>query len=285
VNVDGNTVKNCFVASVKPLPDDASSNEVRVAELAARSAFAGTTIGTNTIENVVVAEIVYIYNLNDFAEFGKAVTNNTKYNGSIVANNPKTWVEVMSDIDMTNAPGIQGGQFSIGNGNNNQFQGVFDGNGHTISNYTIIGSWTYNVSLFRTVSGNFTMKDITFDNCSATKPNNREASLLVGTIGGGTITFDNVDIKNSTVSGVAGAAAYAGKMTEGALYFIDCDVDNVTLNASSATGSNAMFLDSGYSHHDYETSGVWVENCTISNSHSFVNGVEDATVSEYNYTK
>jgi hypothetical protein len=129
------------------------------------------------------------------------------------------------------------------------------------------------------------MKDITFDNCSATKPNNREASLLVGTIGGGTITFDNVDIKNSTVSGVGGAAAYAGKMTEGALYFIDCDVDNVTLNASSASGSNAMFLDDGYSHHDYETSGVWVKNCTISNSHSFVNGVEDATIAEYNYIK
>jgi hypothetical protein len=156
VNVDGNTVKNCFVASVKPLPDDASSNEVRVAELAARSAFAGTTIGTNTIENVTVAEIVYVYNLNDFAEFGKAVTNNTKYNGSIVANNPKTWVEVMSDIDMTNAPGFQGGQFSIGNGSNNQFQGVFDGNGHTISNVIINRSAEDYQGLFGYIKGNGT---------------------------------------------------------------------------------------------------------------------------------
>ena len=230
-------------------------------------------------------DAVCINTLEDFAAFGRAVNNNTTYNGILVANNPRVWVEVMADIDMTDAPGIQGGQFSIGNGNNLQFQGVFDGNGHTISNYTIIGSWTYNVSLFRTVAGNFTMKDITFDNCSATKPNNRISSILVGTIGGGTITFDNVDVKNSVSSGVAGAAIYAGKITEGALYFIDCDVDNATINASAASAANAAFLCDGYSHHDYAESGVWVENCTITNSTSVVNGVQDAIVTEYHYAK
>jgi predicted ribosomally synthesized peptide with SipW-like signal peptide len=230
-------------------------------------------------------ETVYIYDLEDFTEFGKAVNSNIEYNGVKVANNNKVWVEVMNDIDMTNAPGIQGDQFSIGNGDDLQFRGVFDGNNHIISNYSIKGSWTYNVSLFRTVSGDFTMKDITFENCSASKPNNRISSILVGTIGGGTITFDNVDIKNSTVNGVDGASAYVGKITEGAIYFRNCDVDNVTLKATSANANNAIFLSDGYSHHDYEASGVWVENCTIKNSKSIVNGVEEATVKEYNYTK
>ncbi|MBE6926577.1 MAG: hypothetical protein E7461_07015 [Ruminococcaceae bacterium] len=165
------------------------------------------------------------------------------------------------------------------------FQGVFDGNGHTISNYHIAASWTYNVSLFRTASGNFTMRDMTFENCSSEKPNNRNTGLLVGTIGGGKITFENVDMKDSHVNGVSGAGGYVGNMTEGALYFIDCDVDNVTLTASSATGYNGMFLRDGYSYHDLPESGVWVENCTITNSKSFVNGVEDAQVKEYNYTK
>lgn len=230
-------------------------------------------------------EVVYIYDIDDFTEFGKAVNNNSTYGGVKVANNNKVWVEVMADIDMTNTPGIQGGQFAIGNGNNIQYTGVFDGNGHIIKNYNIEGSWTYNVSLFRTVSGNFTIKDITFDNCSASKPNNRVSSILVGTIGGGTITFDNVDIKNSTVNGVAGCATYVGNMTEGALYFRNCDVNNVTLNTTNATGYNAMFLRDGYSYHDLAESGVWVEKCTIANSKSVINTVEEATIAEYNYTK
>ncbi len=230
-------------------------------------------------------EVVRIYDLEDFTEFGKAVNNNTQYGDVNVANNNKVWVELMADIDMTNAPAIQGDQFAIGNGNNLVFTGVFDGNNHTISNYSIVGSWTYNVSLFRTVSGNFTMKDITFNDCSASKTNNRVSSILVGTIGGGTITFDNVDINNSVSNGVAGAGAYVGNMTEGALYFINCDVNNVTLTASSETGYNAMFIRDGYSHHDYEASGVWIQNCTIKNSKSIVNGVAEDTVKEYNYTK
>ncbi len=230
-------------------------------------------------------DVVYIRNLDDFTAFGTAVNNNATYGGVNVANNNKVWVEVMADIDMTNAPGIQGGQFAIGNGSANSFCGVFDGNGHTISNYTISAGWQYYVALFRTVAGNFTMKDITFDNCSGAKTNNRYSSILVGCVGGGTVTFDNVDIKNASSAGVIGAAAYVGGMTEGALYFIDCDADNVILTSSAEDGCNAMFLHNGWSHHDYEESGVWVENCTITNSKSIVNNVEDAAVAEYNYTK
>ncbi|MBQ5730506.1 MAG: hypothetical protein IIV57_02680 [Bacteroidaceae bacterium] len=54
VNVDCNTVKNVTVTSTKALPADASYNEVRTAEVTARSAFADTTIGTNTVENVTL---------------------------------------------------------------------------------------------------------------------------------------------------------------------------------------------------------------------------------------
>ena len=230
-------------------------------------------------------DMVYIYDLEDFTEFGKAVNGNKKFNGVNVANNNNVWVEVMADIDMTDAPAIQGTEFAIGNGNNLAFKGVFDGNNHTISNYSISAAWTYNVCLFRTTGGKFTMKDITFDNCSAAKTNNRNSSIIVGTIGDGTVTFDNVDIMNSTVTGVSGASAYVGNMNEGALYFVDCDVDNVTLTANNASGYNAMFLRDGYSHHDYEESGIWVENCTITNSKSVVNGTEESTVKEYNYTK
>lgn len=289
-SVTGNSVKNLSLIhntthDYKGYDDIAKYNVNAVVGDSTRSP--GVYVDNNTYENVSNSEIqiVYIYDLADFAEFGKAVNNNTKYGDVKVANNTNVLVEVMEDIDMTNAPAIQGDQFAIGNGNNNQFQGTFDGNGHTISNYSIRAAWTYNVSLFRTVGGNFTMKDITFYNCSAAKTNNREASILVGTVGGGTITFDNVDIKNSSVSGVGGAALYVGKITEGALYFIDCDVENSTLTASNQNADNAIFLSNGYSHHDYEESGVFVENCKITNVESTVNGVKEAVVAEYNYIK
>ena len=54
VTVEGNTVKDATVISTTALPADASSNEVRTAEVAARNAFDGTTIGANTVENVTL---------------------------------------------------------------------------------------------------------------------------------------------------------------------------------------------------------------------------------------
>ncbi len=290
------TVENCAVDTVAITVDQATNHygakATNAGGIVGRIAADPVIVQNNTEKDVSVDDptaqgysVVYIQNLEDFTAFGKAVNDNAAYNGVNVANNDNVWVELISDIDMTDAPAIQGTEFAIGNGSNLLFTGVFDGNGHTISNYHIEASWTYNVSLFRTVSGNFTMKDITFDNCSASKPNNRQSSILVGTIGGGTITFDNVDIKNSTVNGVAGSAAYAGNVTEGAIYFIDCEATNVTLNSTSATGRNAMFLGDGYSHHDYEASGVWVEGCTITDCQSTVNGVADATIAEYHYVK
>ena len=58
--VENNTVKNVAVKSTLELPANASSNEVRTAEVAARSAFANTTIGTNTVENVTLTNVVNV---------------------------------------------------------------------------------------------------------------------------------------------------------------------------------------------------------------------------------
>jgi len=70
--VEGNTVKNVTVKSTLELPEGASSNEVRAAELAARSGFANTTIGANTIENVTVVNVV---NVADTAELQAAINS------------------------------------------------------------------------------------------------------------------------------------------------------------------------------------------------------------------
>ena len=54
VTVEGNTAKNVTVISTQELPANASSNEVRTAEIAARCVFDNTTIGANTIVNVTL---------------------------------------------------------------------------------------------------------------------------------------------------------------------------------------------------------------------------------------
>ncbi len=60
--VENNTVKNVTVKSTIELPGDASANEVRSAEVAARSNFGNTTIGTNTIENVTLIDVAHVAN-------------------------------------------------------------------------------------------------------------------------------------------------------------------------------------------------------------------------------
>lgn len=70
--VENNTVKNVTVKSTLELPADASSNEVRSAEVAARSAFGNTTIGANTIENVTLIDVAHVA---DTAELQAAINS------------------------------------------------------------------------------------------------------------------------------------------------------------------------------------------------------------------
>lgn len=74
--VKDNTVKNVTVVSTTALPAGASSNEVRTAQLAARSNFANTTIGANTIENVTVIEFL---NVADTAALQDAINGGEAY--------------------------------------------------------------------------------------------------------------------------------------------------------------------------------------------------------------
>lgn len=98
VTVDGNTVKNVTVTSTKALPADASSNEVRAAKLAARSAFDNTTIGANTVENVTcVAEVSSAASLGAaLAEGGKVVLT-----ADITADNVVTLANIPAGVSAT----------------------------------------------------------------------------------------------------------------------------------------------------------------------------------------
>ncbi len=180
-------------------------------------------------------EYTTIDSVSEFIAFADAVTNNTLYKGYQVANNSYITVSLTTDIDLTGATGsaaANANQLAIGNGSNTSYHGTFDGQGHTISNYTITDNWTYNRALFRTVGGKFTFKNVIFDtvvNESGVGVENtktRNIGVVCGLIANGNVTFENITIKNATIEGSYGTAFILGGVNGGTVNMIDCRVEN-----------------------------------------------------------
>ena len=127
----------------------------------------------------------------------------------------------------------------VGNNANNGF--VIDGKGHTISNLAINGSLftgTPNGSLAGTTPG--VVRNLTFDN--ATVANGGYGAAVIWGNTYGEITFEDVHIVNSSVTGVCNVAAFVGATTieDGGtinpVKFIDCSVEKCTITAIGGDG-------------------------------------------------
>ena len=99
---------------------------------------------------------------------------------------------------------------------NNEFTGVFKGNGHTISNIEIKSTTAKNFAMFGGISADAVIENVTFDNVSATiektyrNPGGRYAlfaSVIASDENGSRKPFENVSITNSTLN--IRASAYA----------------------------------------------------------------------------
>ena len=84
---------------------------------------------------------------------------------------------------------------------------TFDGNGHTISNMEIVhepeqGTLADQIGagFVGVARGDIYFEDITFDNCKVTAYE-RAIGCLIGCVTGGTMSFENVNVKNFTVDG------------------------------------------------------------------------------------
>ena len=135
-----------------------------------------------------------------------------------------------------------------------------NGNGHTISNFTINGQ-----AMFKRFagSGDVVIKDITFDNATVNSTAINTSILTVQTYQN--VLLDNVDVKNSTISGgykVAPllATVYNESSSTVTATLKNCDVENVTVKATSYDFCTAGMVAFVYAD---DNDKVVFENCTV----------------------
>lgn len=157
----------------------------------------------------------------------------------------------------------------IGNGAANTFAGTFDGQGHSISNMVMSCNYYRGVGFFRSLGDGAVIKNLTFVNANVNNGEATSANHFYGVVAGHSknLTLENVDVKDSTVTCKYSGAALVGCM-EGATVIKDCDIENVTLNTTNAIRV-AVF---GIIGNSVSGHTVDIQNCTITNVTSFVDG-------------
>jgi hypothetical protein len=100
-------------------------------------------------------------------------------------------------VNDINLAAFTGAQFNIIGFPDEPFTGSFDGNGHTISNFTYNSVYVSNVALFAYAEANCVIKDLTFYEPNILGGNYTAA--LVGRFGGGLVS--NIHIISGNISG------------------------------------------------------------------------------------
>ena len=136
-----------------------------------------------------------------------------------------------------------------------------NGNGHTISNLTVNGQ-----AMFRRFagSGDVVIKDVTFDKTTINSTALNTSILTVQTYQN--VLLDNVDVKNSTITGaykVAPLIATVYNESESTITATlkNCDVENVVVTATSYDFCTTGMVAFVYAD---DNDKVVFENCTVS---------------------
>ncbi len=208
----------------------------------------------------------HITSAKGFAQFINNAGTGTSYSGQTI------YLDV--DIDLQSINFGNGGGKNVYYDRNNYFQGTFDGQGHTISNFYMTND-DHRVGLFRSAQ-NATFKNVNFENAFVDDNNNNGKNgfaVLVGW-GDGNLTFENVHIKSGTVYGYNYVGGLVGEYqanstltltncSNGALIYADHDraagmvghsKGSVVANGCSNTGE----IYAGYS----DAGGIagWIED-------------------------
>lgn len=249
VNVDGNTVKNVTVTSTKELPADASANEVRCAEVAARSAFASTTIGANTVENVTLVKAI---------STADELASSLKTAASAGAGD--STFALTDDIDMS---GSAWTPISV-DGYHGAGVITIEGNGATIKGL--------DAPLFKggfAGKSGIVIKNLTIADSSIVSTSGLGGGAFIDTADSmHVITLENCHLVNSTVSGertgglIGWCSGYA-KLNDGPVKayvtISNCSVVDSKIIAAGSAGAIAGHP--GASDYTYTT----IENCKVNN--------------------
>ena len=209
----------------------------------------------------------YVTNANGLATLNAMMVNKTAgKNVKVVLGNDidftgKTWTPVDSHADSS------------------FYFNEFDGQGHTISNLTINGQ-----AMFTRFAGfgDVTIKDVTFDKANVNSNGTINTSILT-VQSYQNVLLDNVDVKNSTITGgykVAPliATVYNESPSTITATLKNCDVEDVTVKATSydfCTTGMVAFVNAG----DNDT--IAFENCTVKNVKLYAPNVYTAHAAIY----
>lgn len=180
------------------------------------------TLNTDTydLDNDGIKDAVYeIDDVNDLISFRHLV--NTFGNLDVNA-------ILLADIDMSSIEWAPIGQ--NGAGKQNPYKGIFDGNGHVISNLTINVSDDSDTGFFgRVVDGS--IMNLGFENASISNTANGMAGILAGTLSNTSVT--NVYVDGEIVSKNASSYALAGDASGSTLKYVFSTLDSLTKNAAN----------------------------------------------------
>lgn len=187
-------------------------------------------------------------------------------------------VKLTADIDMEGAAWTPVGQNDnsygpYGAANNTvEYNGIFDGNGKTIKNFTITsvdptsyidnGNAVYSVGFFGYISG-ATIKDATFENVTVT--GHHYMGVVAGYLETSSV-ISNVVVKNCTVNGSHKDNDYCGDKIGGIVGFVnnDCKIKNCQISNTTITAGRDAGQVAGYASLTDCVTGCTATNVTVS---------------------
>lgn len=152
-----------------------------------------------------------------------------------------------SDIDMQGITDYEG----IGS-QECPFQGIFDGQGHVISNLTVNSTSDFK-GLFGAVSGGAVIKNVTLDSSCSISGANYVAGIAGGSTGYGLVTIENCGNEAQVYASVRNSAGILGSNVGGTALF---RITNC-YNAGNLTGPKENGAISGYLHNAAELTNCY----------------------------
>ena len=230
---------------------------------------ANIQISANVVSGVNVDFNYTISNVDDFIWFAAEVNDGAEYEGNTYAGNT---ILLTADIDFDGAEWTPIGYF--GN-TSKQFNGVFDGQGHVVSNFQITkkspdreGKNRSSIGFFGNVNG--TIKNLTIAEATVkVTDDGRFVGGIIGRLNGGLV--ENCQLVDSYVEGNAWQiGGIVGQANAGTIQ--QCDVKNTTVVGKAGVAAIAGFQ---VDAKELNINNCTVEKCTIAQEGSYGEGYDD----------
>lgn len=225
----------------------------------------GNTVTYPTVPSTT-AEPVVIGQVSDLAGLAEMV-NGT--NGQTATDFEGYTITLDADFDMNyqTFPMIGSATRSSATATGNAFKGVFDGQGHTISNMKIEGTTSGSdaIGFIGNLDGEGSvLKDLIFKDLTINAPNNEQAAV-VGLVTNGA-SVSGVTVKSGTITAKEAAAGIVGRV------LANGSVTGCNNSAEINTGTNGGGI-VGAAYYTQEGSSMTIENC---NNYGPINGTSQA---------